>query len=175
MQRRRYRGWIALAAWCCLPLCALRAAHAADAARVLVSGRYRYSVSYPASWQPLHVAGATFAALAPDRNAVISISTQPGRAGRGALRAALAQVFAPFGHPVQAPVYDTIRLHGATGVLVRDLVATPRGQRSGVVAVAISRQGRLYTLLGVVLDTAASTAASDTNAVLGIIGGVSFF
>ncbi len=40
---------------------------------------------------------------------------------------------------------------------------------------AVSRQGRLYTLLGVVPDTGAPSATADTDAVLEIIGSVGFF
>jgi hypothetical protein len=174
--RGAWRGLVALAIGLCyLPWPGGQPARAASGIRTVVSARYRYSVAYPASWRPLHVAGATFAALAPDRNALVSITTEPGRATAAALRKALLQVFAPFGRPLQAPVLDTMQLHGATGVLARDLVASPRGAQTGVVAVAVSRRGRLYTLLGVVPDTRAPSATADTDAVLAIIGSVGFF
>jgi hypothetical protein len=174
--RGAWHGWIAPAIWlCCLAWPGGRPAWAASGIRTVVSGRYHYSVAYPASWRPLHVAGATFAALAPDRNAVVSIATEPGRASTAVLRKALLQVFAPFGRPLRAPVLDSLQLHGATGILARDLVLSPRGTQTGVVAVAVSHGARLYTLLGVVPDTQAQSATADTDALLAIISSVGFF
>src|SRR5579885_3062682 len=57
--------WFA-AILCCVAWSGARPVRGAAALRTVVSGRYHYSLSYPASWQPLHVAGASFAAAAPD-------------------------------------------------------------------------------------------------------------
>jgi hypothetical protein len=121
------------------------------------------------------VAGATFAATAANHNAVIAITTEPGQADTAMLRRAVLMAFAPFGSPLHTPALGSIHLHGTTGILARGRVSTAGGIQRSVEAVAVSRQGRLYTLLGVVIDARARTAPSDVRAVQEIIAGVRFF
>lgn len=139
-------------------------AHAAPAMRVYRSAALHYTVTYPATWTRIGVSGADFAAVSSDRRDFVSVSVAPGKANALAVQHALAQVFAAFGRPLGGPSYRPFRIHGATGTLARDPVATPDGKMSLVLAFMLSRHRRLYTALGVVRDVTPRTSADVTAA-----------
>lgn len=164
----------ALAMCCALPLL-VAGAQAAPAMRTHRSAHYHYSLTYPANWTHIGVQGADFAAVAPDHNGFVTVSAARGTAQAATLRHALARAFAAFGQPQGAPDYRSLNLHGAAALLARDLVTASDGKTGAVLAVALSRHKLIYTILGVVTDTAVRSANADAESVLAIIEGARFF
>lgn len=159
-------------ALCCAMFLATTDVRAA-ASQTYRSGRFHYSLSFPAGWTVLQIQGTDFAATAPDHSAFVSVSALTGGASVADIRTALAAAFPAFGQPLGAPRYRNISLRGTPALLATEQVAS-NGKVASVLAAGLVHHGTLYTILGVVPDLTRGAARGDLKALQAILASASF-
>jgi len=166
----------ALAAFALVVPLLLPAVAAANAAsRSHRSEQLHYAISFPATWTPLHVRGADFARVAPDRNGFLSVSVTNGVLTTNNRTHAVKYSFGSFGRPVKPPEIEQVPVPGTTGTQATATVTTPAGRFSTVCVFLATYKLRIYTVIGVVRDINAPGAQFDVAAVLTMIRSTAFF
>jgi hypothetical protein len=134
---------------------------AAGSIPIYTSLPYHYSVSYPTTWTRIAVKGADFSVVAPDRNAIVSLSVARGEASLRALTDALKLVYPAFGKPDRPPFFGTTSYVFAPGAVTYSFVIGRKGARRYIYASNFSYLKHLYTLVGAVVDVSLPTTSVD--------------
>jgi hypothetical protein len=160
----------AITAVACMSLGGMPGAHAAPAKATFVDPSRTYTLTYPATWTRNKQGRFDLYLLSSDKNVlIIASSVKTSDPGPAHIKQDLPRLIQTMGKPYSGATYRMYRDHGIPVYTGFSTYQTSSGLLGVVVLEEAYAGGRLYLVVGVVLDATASTAGDDTNQTLSVL------